>query len=320
MTSPAADVILIGAGVSGLTTAVGLAEAGNRVQVFTDQPPLATTSAAAGAMWGPYLVEPRDKVRQWAATTLAELRHLAGSPETGVRLVSGIEASRVPRDPPDWSTLLPDFTLCDAGELPPGFTTGWRATVPLIDMPVYLAYLSTRLRAAGGHITTRHVPSLYLHGEAPVVVNCSGLGASTLVPDRNLTPIRGQLVTVENPGITEYFTEDTGTSSELLHIYPHGDHVVLGGTAEPGRTDLEPDPATADRIIDRCAAIAPQLRTATVVAHRVGLRPTRPRIRVDETPTNDRTRLLHNYGHGGAGVSLSWGCAFDIRARLNHAF
>lgn len=54
-------VVVIGAGVSGLTTAIVLAEAGVRVRVIAEEVPGAT-SLAAEAMWGPYLVEPKDKV------------------------------------------------------------------------------------------------------------------------------------------------------------------------------------------------------------------------------------------------------------------
>ncbi len=88
------SVIVVGAGVIGLTTAVVLAEAGFAVRVLAKQMPENTTSAAAGAMWGPYLVEPRDRVQAWAEYSLRTFTGLAETPGTGVRLVTGIEASR----------------------------------------------------------------------------------------------------------------------------------------------------------------------------------------------------------------------------------
>jgi D-amino-acid oxidase len=93
---------MIGAGVSGLTTAVRLDEADRRVRIWSADPPEATTSFAGGAMWGPYLVEPLDKVRVWSRPTLDVLRKLATRPDTGVRLVAGIEASRMPAELPEW--------------------------------------------------------------------------------------------------------------------------------------------------------------------------------------------------------------------------
>lgn len=306
------DAVVIGAGVSGLTTAVQLAEAGLRVRVWTADPPEATTSMAAGAMWGPYLVEPVDKVRSWSSRTLEQLRQLAATPGTGVRLVHGVEASRAPVEPPEWGDQLDGFRMCQPSELPDGFATGWRFTAPLVDMPAYLAYLSRRLTAAGGAIEIRRVHQLKEVAEvAAVVINCTGIGARHLVPDPDLTAIRGQLVVVQNPGIIEFFAEDTGPVPDLLSISPHGDTVVLGGLAAPGDYNLQPDPAIADAILARCIAVEPRLQGARVLQHRVGLRPTRPQVRVEAQHLNG-TVLIHNYGHGGAGVTLSWGCADDV--------
>jgi D-amino-acid oxidase len=306
------DAVVIGAGVIGLTTAVCLAEAGRRVEVWTAEPPTATTSAAAGAMWGPYLVEPRDRIRRWSQHTIDVLTELAQEPDTGVRLVRGVEASRTAVEPPDWAELVPDLAVCDSNELPNGFVSGWEFTVPIADMTAYLPYVIRRLEAAGGTMQVRRVGSLMEAGAvAPVAVNCAGMGARTLAADSELYPIRGQLVVVENPGLSEFFSEDTGTSSELLCIYPQGDTVVLGGTAEPNVWERTPDMATAERILARCAEVEPRLKNARVVGHRVGLRPTRPAVRV-EVEERDGLRIIHNYGHGGAGVSLSWGCGGEL--------
>jgi D-amino-acid oxidase len=305
------DALVIGAGVSGLTTAICLAERGVRTRIWTAQMPPDTTSAAAGAMWGPYLVEPLDRVAVWSQRTLTTLRALAGNPETGVRLVAGVEASRTPTPLPDWGGQLEGFRLCQPGELPDGFATGWRFIAPLVDMPIYLGYLLQRARAAGVDVELRTVQSLdEASAVAPVVVNCTGIGARELVPDPSLAPIRGQLVVVENPGVTEFFSEDTGLSPELTHFYPFGDTVVLGGLAEEGAWSMEPDPAIVAGILKRCGEIDPRLRDARVIEHRVGLRPTRPEVRV-EAERRGAIQVIHNYGHGGAGVTLSWGCATE---------
>ena len=116
-----------------------------------------------------------------------------------------------------------------------------------------------------------------------------------------------------NPGLTEFFSEDTGMSPDLLCIYPHGDIVVLGGTAIDGDESLDVDQQAAEAILARCRAVEPRLAQVRVLDHRVGLRPTCDYVRVDEDP--DR-KLLHNYGHGGAGVTLSWGCAYQIQSMI----
>lgn len=302
-----ADVVVVGAGVIGLTTAIELAQRGRTVRVVARDIP-GTTSRAAGASWGPYLVEPWDDVRRWSLRTLEILRGLAVVPGTGVRLVSGLEASREPMPTPPWTDLLPDFTHAGQHELPSGFVEGFRFAIPLIDMPVYLDHLTKQARSLGVTFEQRTISNFSeLAGHTSVIVNCAGIGAGQLAGDQTLYPIRGQHVVVKNPGITEFFSEETGLSPDLTCFYPHGDTVVLGGTAVDTASE-EPDPAAAQAIIERCAAIEPRLATAPVLEHRIGLRPTRAAIRV-QLEDSDGVPVIHNYGHGGAGVTCSWGCA-----------
>ncbi len=308
-------VVVVGAGVAGLTTAVVLAEAGASVHVIAEQVP-GVTSLAAGAMWGPYLVEPKNKVDQWGQRSLEIFRRLAEDPSTGVRLTSGIETSRTAEAPPDWATTLPGFRPCEPAELPAGFSAGYRFTVPLIDMPTYLAYLLRRLDAAGGTVERRRLVSLADAGPAALIVNCTGLGAQELVPDHDLRPIRGQHVVVTNPGLTEFFSEDTGLLPDLLCFYPHGDTVVLGGTAIDGEGSLALDEKAAAGILARCVEVEPRLAKARVLEHRLGARPTRAMVRVEAERAEDGTVVVHNYGHGGAGVTLSWGCAEEAASLL----
>jgi D-amino-acid oxidase len=149
------DTLVVGAGVSGLTTAVCLAEAGLRVAIWAAERPERTTSYAAGAMWWPYLVEPSARVRDWSIQTLDVLRQLAADPTTGVRLVAGVEASRLPAEPPEWANQLTGFRLCEASELPAGFASGWRYSAPLVDMPTYLGYLERQRRWSRGILRCR---------------------------------------------------------------------------------------------------------------------------------------------------------------------
>ncbi|GHJ40479.1 FAD-dependent oxidoreductase [Streptomyces sp. TS71-3] len=308
-------VVVAGAGVTGLTTAVVLAEAGTPVHVIAEQIP-GVTSLAAGAMWGPYLVEPKDKVDQWGRRSLEVFRTLSEDPTTGVRLTRGIEASRTAESPPDWATTLPGFRSCEPAELPAGFTAGYRFTVPLIDMPVYLDHLLRRLGDAGGTVEQRRLASLADVGPAVAIVNCTGLGSGTLLPDPEIRPIRGQHVVVDNPGLTEFFSEDTGSSPDLLCIYPHEESVVLGGTAIDGEGDLAPDDKAAAGILARCVEVEPRLAQARILDHRIGARPTRATVRVERERWENGTTVVHNYGHGGAGVTLSWGCADEAQGLL----
>lgn len=305
----------MGAGVIGLTTAITLAEAGHHVHVLAAEPPQSTTSAAAGALWGPWLAAPDDRATQWAAETLDVLTGLAHQPASGVRMTSGLDVSAADHALPSWFDLLPDVRPCTSDELPDGYPYGIRYTAPLLDMPAHLTYLVERLHTSGTVIEPGRAASIAaVADQAPVIVNCTGLGARTLVQDQQLHPVRGQHLIVTNPGITDFLEVDTGDSPELIAVYPHGDHVVLGGTAQPGSWNLEPDPATADAILARCAAAQPLLTQVDILDHRVGLRPTRPQVRLEAQDLGSGAKIIHNYGHGGAGVSLAWGCAASVLA------
>jgi D-amino-acid oxidase len=306
------DVFVIGAGVVGLTCAVGLAESGANVAVVAERVP-GSTSLAAGALWGPYLVEPKAQVRTWALRSFAVFQALSQDPTTGVKMTSGIEASRTPGPPPDFTDMVPDLTTLSSGQLPAGFEVGVSYTAPLIDMPAYLDVLLERLHAAGGRLETGRIDTLTEAADlGSHVVNATGLGARTLVPDPALYSIRGQLVVAENPGISEWFSEDTGESPDLTHWYPHGNTLVLGGQALTDDWSDQPDPTVARAIIERCAAIEPALSNVRVLGHRVGFRPTRPLIRL-EPERVEKSLIVHCYGHGGAGATLSWGCAEHVR-------
>lgn len=312
------DVLVLGAGVVGLTTAVALAEHGHEVVVRTAEKPRQTTSVAAGALWGLYSIAEHDsdRVHGWARRTLTELTTLAGESGAGVRLAGGIQASRSDMPPVlDEADLLQDLRLCTPAELPENFRCGLHYTAPLVAMPRYLDYLVYRLGEAGGIIKDVPVESLTeALGYAEVVVNCTGIAARlpSLGNDAELYPVRGEVVVADNPGFDEFFAEDTGDDPELMYVIPHGDAVVLGGTLEPGKDSRAVEPSSALSIRARCAAVFPQLANVEIREHRVGLRPNRSSVRLEPDPET-AGRLIHNYGHGGAGVSLSWGCAYEVR-------
>lgn len=179
-------------------------------------------------------------------------------------------------------------------------------------MPRYLDHLLARLEAVGGSVEVRRLGTLgEVADEAAVIVNCTGADARELVPDAAVSAAWGQHVIVENPGLDDFFME--APAARWAGIFPHGDHVVLGGVVEEDRWSLDPDPAVAEEIVRRCAAVDPRLAEARVLEHRVGLRPARNAIRFEEEPLGP-SRCVHNYGHGGIGVGLSWGCARDVAA------
>jgi D-amino-acid oxidase len=295
-------VLVVGAGVIGLTAAIRLREAGIAADVVAREPPEATTSAVAAALWYPYRAFPRERVAGWSARGFAVLSELAREPGTGVRMRTGTE--RVGDGAPDpwWREAVPTFARTEAG---------WRFAAPVADMSVHLPWLAGRLAALGGGI------ALAAHGgldealaRAPVVVDCAGLGARELAGDGSLLAVRGQILRVECPAIDEWFLDQSDPDA-LTYVVPRGRDVVLGGTATEGDEDPRPDPAVAAAIRARCEAAMPALRGARVVGETVGLRPGRPAVRL-EAETRPGGTVVHCYGHGGAGVTLAWGCAEEV--------
>jgi D-amino-acid oxidase len=313
------DVTVVGAGVVGLTCALRLAEAGLGVQVLARERGEATTSSVAAAVWYPYRAFPFDRVLGWAESSYHEFVALAQAEEAaGVRLRAGTELVRDDGPDPWWAGAVPDLEKVTGGpHVPAGFAIGWRFRAPVVDMSRYLPWLEARLAARGVEIEHAELADLGDPRLGEVVVDCSGLGARDLVPDPAVTPVRGQVAVVEQVGLDEWVVDD-GDGRALTYVVPRVDDVVVGGTAEEGADDRTVDPATAAGILARATALVPALAGAGVVRHKVGLRPARPTVRLDAERRGGRT-VVHCYGHGGAGVTLSWGCAADVAALVDAA-
>jgi D-amino-acid oxidase len=292
--------IVVGAGVVGLTTAVRLREAGIAADVVAREEPADTTSAVAAALWYPYRALPAERVTAWSAATYEALAGLAGVAGSGVRMRAGTELLAPDAPDPWWRDAVPGMQRT---------REGLRFVAPAVDMSIHLPWLVSRLRALGGDVERRAVAALD-ELDADAVVNCAGLGARELAGDASLTAVRGQVVRVRAPNVDEWLL-DQSDPQRLVYVVPRERDVVLGGTAQEGAEDLEPDPATSAAIRARCAALVPALRDAPVVGVAVGLRPVRPAVRLEA-----EGRVVHCYGHGGAGVTLAWGCAGEVAALL----
>ncbi|HEU4811727.1 MAG TPA: FAD-dependent oxidoreductase [Nocardioides sp.] len=295
-------VIVVGAGVVGLSCAVRLLEAGHRVDVVARDLPLETTSAVAAAIWYPYRALPQDRVTAWSATTYAVFDAIADTdPESGVRMVPGAEVFTSRRPDPWWRTAVPHLER--VRDLPDGYADGWTFTTPVVEMPVYLAWLGGRVAELGGTITRLNIHTLPTGPD--VVVNCSGLGARLLGADRTVVPVRGQVVYVEQVGLDRWWLDAEGPT----YVVPRSHDIVVGGTDQEGEWSRTPSPESAAEILQRAARLVPALRDAKVLRHKVGLRPVRPAVRLERVGD-----VVHCYGHGGAGVTLSWGAADEVAA------
>lgn len=309
--------LVVGAGVSGLSCALALSCAGVPVRIWARELPHATTSRVAAALWYPYRVAPIERVRGWALASYAFFDRLTASryAAAGVRHREVLELFPADAHPADWRLELAGFRVATQAEVPEGYGSAYLYQAPVVDTGRYLDFLVDALRRRGIEIETRTLESWdAAFDAAPVVINCVGLGARELCNDPAVHPLRGQIHRVNAPRQSQVVLDEY-SSDEVRYVVPRIDDCILGGSAEPGREDLEVDAAVRERIVDDCRRLAPALEGSTPLGDHVGLRPCRDEVRL-EVERHPRGTLVHNYGHGGAGVTVSWGCAAEVLERL----
>jgi len=312
-------VVVVGAGMSGLCCARLLDQSGHEVTLVSADPLHLTTSHLAAAVWFPTAVGPPEDVARWGATTYDVLAAEAAAGVPGVvmreSLVLYSDAPEVQPPLPGWADAVGEVRAARPDELPPGYPRGLRFVVPLVEMPVYLPYLHEAVLAAGVRHVVRRLAALdeVLDLTPDVVVNAAGMAAGALVGDNSVFPVRGQIVRVRNPGL-HVSVRDEGHPGGRAYVHPRSEDCILGGTLEVGSWDTEPDPAETTAILDRCIDIAPSLAGSRVLESLVGLRPGRPRVRVELDRDLLPIPVIHDYGHGGAGITIGWGCAQQVAA------
>jgi D-amino-acid oxidase len=310
------QIIVVGCGVAGLTSALRLLEAGHNVSIWAKDLPPATTSNIAAAIWYPYKVAPEEKVVEWSRRGYEVFCELVAQPGAGVAMRTGIEFFHAPTPAPAWSGYVQNFRQAVPDELLPGYADAHLFDAPMIEMNIFLPFLMRKVSEAGGKIMQREIKNIeQATAESEVVVNCTGLGSRALLNDNELFPIRGQIMRVPRGDVNfYYFAEEEIAENNTLptYIVPRTDDCILGGVAHVGNWSLDYDPTTAQSIQERCARLQPSLQNAPVLEHLVGLRPGRNAIRLEAESLPGGRKIVHNYGHGGAGVTVSWGCAETV--------
>jgi D-amino-acid oxidase len=298
------NITVVGAGVIGLTTALTLEEHGHDVRVVAAATDDAITSAAAGASWFPYRVGPPDRVAAWAAETRAWLTGVAADATAGIAAITGYEitADEGPAPPSPWWAAHIDVTRAPAPVT--GAPIAWRYQSLGIEPARFLAWLARRLQRP-----IEHRPVADLAGEpGDVVVNCTGLAARELAGDDAISPLFGQTVITEVGAVDRSITvTDDRVPDQVFYMVPRRDELVLGGCTIPWPpgTPPESDPRITARILAQAHALG--LAIGDVKRVRAGLRPFRPTVRLERAG-----RIIHNYGHGGAGYTLCRGCAVAV--------
>jgi D-amino-acid oxidase len=309
----AEPIAIIGAGVSGLTCGVVFAEQGYRTVIFAKDIGQQTTSSVAAAVWFPYHVEPAHRVIPLALETYQVLLDLARFPEIGISLIESRQFLRTGEiEIPEWAVLLGASVIPSdvEGSLEP-FKSGFSLRVPLMDTTIYLDYLAARFRKAGGeiHANVRFEKLEDVDTKFDLVINCAGIGARELVRDADLEPHRGQVAIV--PRIEGLSCAIVCDDPPLMYAIPRTNDCVFGGTNDLS-DNLAADLETTQRIVGECSRVL-KIEKPRVLAERVGLRPFRKSgVRLERCRLRDGRTVIHNYGHGGAGFTLSWSCAREV--------
>jgi len=273
-------ITIAGAGVTGLTCGVVLAERGHDVTIVARDIGLA--SRVAGAVWFPYDCEPAESVKAWALVTYQRLLELAREPESGVSMVE-FRCLDIPL--PEWIVPL--------------------GKVPLMETPKYLDYLQRRFRGELRlGVTLRSLDEL----PGDVVVNCTGVGARLLANDGEVAPHRGQVVVADKLDLPAVLVHETS----LAYAIPRTNDCILGGTNDES-DNVEPSAEDTAKVLAICREYLGV--TGRVREVKVGLRPfRRSGVRLER-----EGRVIHNYGHGGSGFTVSWGCAEQVATLCRRA-
>ncbi|CAK8688045.1 D-aspartate oxidase-like [Clavelina lepadiformis] len=306
------EIAVVGAGVIGLSTAYKLQQDIKDCQVtvfYKECSPDTTGDVSAGFIY-PYICS-GHKVNYWFSETMkyfSEIYKLPNAFEMGVQPLHGyIYDDGLHEDLKQMFPFHAPITDKERDSL--NLDLQHKVTTWTCDCGLYLPWLMKRIAEQGGKLVQKCVRSFEELQDFDVIVNCAGMGAKKLTNDPLLHPVRGQVFVVKAPWVKALFL------TKSAYVLPRLDTVVLGGTSQRGDYNLEVDRVDSARIWEECCRLCPSVAYAEVVAERVGLRPFREstiRVELEEVKLNQRNvPILHNYGHGGGGVSLHWGCALE---------
>ena len=337
-------VLVVGAGVIGLSCAHAIVSAPDispSVQLTVLASSLdesSTTSFGSAGLWKPNLIEntAQDKVFEWGRKTFEYLLYLYYSDcaaEAGISLQQAYHIFETVQDTADpfWKDVVLDFKRLSKEhlrklQLPDMYVDGYSYTTLTVQQSIYLPFLMKTLRAHNVTFIEKKINSLeeflqsYTSSSSSssttrssaydVVINCTGLGAYSMVNDTTMFPIRGVVVRLKAPHIKSiWFFGDS-------YIIPNCTNVVVGGSADRGVWDLTVTSQEQEMIVDKASALFPSLRSAEVEGVWCGLRPGRNEVRLEMKRMIDGSGtgmpVVHCYGHGGCGVTLSWGCALEV--------
>ncbi len=306
-------IAIIGRGISGLSCGIGLLEKGYDVLIYSKDALAQTTSMSAGAFWWPYNTKPFDKVKAWSATSFHAYKHFQTDPFSGVSFQTCLRFCEEEDETLSVLEMVEAWNAIDGIDYGIPFEKAYSIVLPVIDVPTFMPYIEDKYRALGGQIFVQLIQTIEeLFEHYDTVINCCGLGAYHLVHDTSVYPIRGQVLSVAkedtfSPDVRIILSKDNFTM-----ILPRAHDYLLGGTADIGDWSLVVNPQQSHEFKKRCELVMPELKNSRVLSESVGLRPGRDEIRLEVEHHRNGKSVIHNYGHGGGGYTVAWGCAQEV--------
>uniref|UniRef100_A0A8R1E0L3 DAO domain-containing protein n=1 Tax=Caenorhabditis japonica TaxID=281687 RepID=A0A8R1E0L3_CAEJA len=307
-------IVVLGAGINGISTALAIQ---NRIPesditIIASHFSPDTTSDVAAGLIEPYLCGDSDeKILKWTKATISRVQEYMATGNSGVGEMSGYWLQSV-REVPKWLELMKSWKELSEKEMEtmrkrPEHRHGIFYTTWYLEPTAYIRWCTEIFVKNGGKLRHQHVENVdTLKNDYDVIVNCTGLASRRLFGDLEVRPIRGQIMRVRCSNVKHFLIDD--------HFYAllNDDCIILGGTKEIDNWDLTVDKSTAKLIFDENCVNIPSLKSGKVLSHHVGLRPSRDTVRLEiDRKTLKIQSIIHNYGHGGSGITLHWGCALE---------
>ncbi|OQR90756.1 D-aspartate oxidase [Achlya hypogyna] len=273
------QIIVVGAGVIGLASAMALLEAGHAHVTIVAESFDDTTSHVAGAIWRPFALSKNSStasIDRWGHATmlwLTKLMEMHGTDAVGIQRTEGREYHDEPSVAhPYWAHSVDGFRFLTREEAQSkGALYGCAYTTLMVHPGKLLPWMRVHIERLGGRFEQRHVASLD-DLQCDVIVNCTGMGAKTLVGDTSVYPVRGQTIKVTNPAVTQFCMH------EVNHVYTYilprpGGEVVIGGTVQAHNYSTSCNQADIDAILGRAIKLNPAVAESKIVGTKAGLRP-----------------------------------------------